>query len=60
MNQGSADPQVRPENSMMVQVWLYEGVGTWNAGHGTQMSFGRNLGKDPCVWFGKLRWLAKV
>ena len=55
-NQGSADPQVRPENSMMVQVWLHQGVGTWNVGHGTQMVFGRNSGKDPCVWF----WRAAV
>ena len=35
------------------------GVGTWNAGHGTQMVFGRNLGKDPCVWFWKAAVLGK-
>ena len=59
VNQGSADPQVRPENSMMVQVWLHQGVGTWNVGHGTQMVFGRNLGKDPCVWFWKAAVVGK-
>ena len=54
MNQGSADPQARSESSMMVQVWLHQGVGTWNIGHGTRTVFGRNLGKDPCVWFWKV------
>ena len=59
MNQGFADPRVKPENSMMVQVWLHQGVGTWNVGHGTQMTFGRNLGKDPCAWFWKAAGVGK-